>query len=90
MYELNPERNIENIPSFNHKTALHFKFEEKKNHRWFFFQTDNQPTVGTNVTRDTQHTGSVYNVIHCVYPFKSEFAHFHSISSQGEQEWQKA
>ena len=30
-------------------------------------QTDNQPTVGTNVTRDTQHTGSICNVIHCAY-----------------------
>ena len=24
MYELNPERNSENMPPFNHKTALHF------------------------------------------------------------------
>ena len=44
MYELNPERNSENMPPFNHKTALHFEFET--------FQTDNQPTVGTNVNRD--------------------------------------
>ena len=28
MYELNPERNSENMPQFNHKTALHFKFEK--------------------------------------------------------------
>ena len=61
MYELNPERNRENMPPFNHKTALRFKFEKNKR------QTNkyNQPTVGTNVTRDTQHTANVYNVIHC-------------------------
>ena len=28
MYELNPERNSENMSPFNHKTALHFKFEK--------------------------------------------------------------
>ena len=37
MYELNPERNSENMPPFNHKTALHFKLE--KNHRWFFYNS---------------------------------------------------
>ena len=41
MYELNPERNSENILPFNHKTALHFKFEKKNTGD--FFQTDNQP-----------------------------------------------
>ena len=41
MYELNPERNNENMPLFNPKTALHFKFEMA-----------NRPTVGTNVNRD--------------------------------------
>ena len=30
-----------------------------------FFQTDNQPTVGMNVTRHTQQTANVYSVIHC-------------------------
>ena len=48
MYELNPERNIENMPPIDHKTALHLKFENKITGD--FFQTDNQPTVGTNVT----------------------------------------
>ena len=42
MYELNPERNCENMPPFNHKTALHL----------YFFQTENQPTVSTKVNRD--------------------------------------
>ena len=42
MNELNPERNRENLPPFNHKTVLNFKFETGD-----FFQTDNQPTVGT-------------------------------------------
>ena len=28
MYELNPERDSENMPPFNHKTALRFKFEK--------------------------------------------------------------
>ena len=59
MYELNAERNSEDIPQFNHKTKLHFKFEQITGD---FFQTDNQSAVGTN---DTQHTGSVCNVIHC-------------------------
>ena len=66
MHELNPERNSENMPPFNHKTALHFKFENKSP-VIFFLQTDNPPTVGTNVTRDIQHTGSVCNVIHGAY-----------------------
>ena len=39
------------MPPFNHKTALHFKFEKKS--PVIFFQTDNRPTVGTNVTGNT-------------------------------------
>ena len=39
MYELNPERNSENMPPFSHKMASYFKF-------------DIQPTIGTNVNHD--------------------------------------
>ena len=49
MYELNPERNSENMPLFNHKMALHFM---RKKITGDFIQTDTQPTVGTNVNRD--------------------------------------
>ena len=48
MYELNPDWNSENMPPFNHKTALTSNVWKKS--QMIFFQTDNQPTVGTNVT----------------------------------------
>ena len=48
MYELKPEMNSENMPPFNHKTALTSNVRKKITSD--FFQKDIQPTVGTNVT----------------------------------------
>ena len=45
-WELNPERNSENMPPFNHKTALNLKFE-KKSLVIFFKRIISQPSVRT-------------------------------------------
>ena len=78
MYELNPEGIVKIYPRLISKQHYILSLNKITGD---FFQTDNQPTIGTNVTRDTQHTGSVCNVIHCTYwlykcsllPFKENY-----------------
>ena len=47
MYELNLERNSENVPPFDQNSI---DFQCLKKITGDFFQMDNQPTIGTNVT----------------------------------------
>ena len=66
VWSYNPERNSENKPPPCLITKQHYILGLKKI-TGDFFQTDNQPTVGTNVTRDTQAAFATWFIVHIGY-----------------------
>ena len=64
MYELNPEKNIENMPPFNHKTALTSSVWIKSP-VILFLNRDNQPTAGAVGTKVTgNHNKATWFIVH--------------------------